>query len=382
MEERLTKLIEGNIEASRRYWALEWKKQGKPVIGVMSSYVPEEIITAAGMLPWRITGTWREDIDHARVYRSESSCSYCNRVLESVLCGDLDFLDGIIVTDLDQDLLRLWDVMVYLKKPAFCYAIHVPFVDSELNYQFFADEMRRLIDAIEESFRIRISDESLKSAIDTYNHMRTVLYQMYELRKRETPSLSGAEVMGITSSAGIMPKEEFNQELEILLPYLKERRTDLKHLSPRLLVTGESLDNPAYLKLVEEQCVVVMDDTDNGSRYFIQNVDTKLNDPVFSLAKRYISRHGDPRMAAWDKQAEQIIQWVKDFKVDGVLALPLIWCYPQRYRMPYLSRKLDEAGIPNISIEREYHFANAGQLKTRVGAFLEMLDTRRGVGSI
>jgi benzoyl-CoA reductase/2-hydroxyglutaryl-CoA dehydratase subunit BcrC/BadD/HgdB len=242
--------------------------------------------------------------------------------------------------------------------------------------------MRRLIDAIEESFRIRISDESLKSAIKTYNHMRTVLNQMYELRKRETPSLSGAEVLGIMSSAGIMPKEEFNQELEILLPYLKERRTDLNYLNPRLLVTGESLDNPAYLKLVEEHCVVVMDDTDNGSRYFMQNVDTTLDDPVYSLAKRYISRHGDPRMATWDKQAEQIIQWVKDFKVDGVLALPLIWCYPQRYRMPYLSRKLDEAGIPSISIEREYHFANAGQLKTRVGAFLEMLDTRRGVGSI
>jgi len=69
MEDRLKNLIEGNNEANRTKWAKEWKKQDKKIIGVMSSYVPEEIISAAGMLPFRITGTWREDISHARVYR-------------------------------------------------------------------------------------------------------------------------------------------------------------------------------------------------------------------------------------------------------------------------------------------------------------------------
>src|SRR5512143_3343867 len=116
MEDKLNSLVEGNSEANRNKWAMEWKKQGKKVIGIMSADVPEEVVSAAGMLPWRITGTWRENISNASVYRSQNSCSYCNHVLESLLSGELGFLDGIITTDLDQDLLRLGDVLLTLKK--------------------------------------------------------------------------------------------------------------------------------------------------------------------------------------------------------------------------------------------------------------------------
>jgi benzoyl-CoA reductase/2-hydroxyglutaryl-CoA dehydratase subunit BcrC/BadD/HgdB len=120
-----------------------------------------------------------------------------------------------------------------------------------------------------------------------------------------------------------------------------------------------------------------MDDMDTGSRYFIQEVDTTLKDPVDALARRYLNRHGAPRMTSWGKQAEQLIKWVKEFNIDGVLALPLAWCYPQRYRMPFLTRKFDEAGIPSICLEREYHLTNVGQLRTRIGAFVEMLSLKR-----
>ncbi len=58
MEERLKKLIDGNKPENRNNWALEWKKQGYKVVGLLDTYVPEEIIAAAGMLPWRISGSW------------------------------------------------------------------------------------------------------------------------------------------------------------------------------------------------------------------------------------------------------------------------------------------------------------------------------------
>ncbi|MFC1534958.1 2-hydroxyacyl-CoA dehydratase subunit D [Thermodesulfobacteriota bacterium] len=373
MEDRLKSLIEGNSEANRIRWAMEWKKQGKKVIGVLSSEVPEEVISAADMLPFRITGTWQENISHARVYRSESSCAYCNHVLESLLAGELDFLDGIIIGDIDQDLVRLWDVILALKIKPFCHIMHIPFVDSELNYRYLSNEIRRLMSAVEVFGETKITDDSLRLSINTYNRMRDNLTSIYELRKKETPPLSGAETLGITTTATVMPKERFNQELEALLPYLEKRETDLDRTHPRLLVTSEMLDNPEYMELVEETCLVAMDDIDNGSRYFNLPVDTAREDPVNALARRYLNRHGAPRMAHWDRQAEQIIAWVKEFSIDGVLGLPLTWCHPQSYRMPFLSEKLKEAGIPSISLDRAYHLANIGQLRTRIGAFVEML---------
>ncbi|MFC1534962.1 2-hydroxyacyl-CoA dehydratase subunit D [Thermodesulfobacteriota bacterium] len=373
MEDKLKGLIEGNSKANRNRWAMEWKKQGKKVIGIMSTYVPEEVIAAADMLPFRITGTWEESISHARVYRTESSCSYCNHVLESLLTGELEFLDGIVIGDIDQDLVRLWDIMKAKDLKPFCYSIHIPFVDSELNYQFLRDEIRRFIIALEDFGGSKITDEGLVSSIEIHNKTRDLLKKVYELRKREIPPLSGAEMLGITTTAMVMPKEEFNRELEALLPYLEERETKLNNVHPRLLITSEMLDNPAYMELVEESCLVAMDDMDTGSRYFNKLVDTTLDDPAYALARRYISRHGAPRMQFWDRQVKQIIDWVEEYKIDGVLGFPHAWCYPQRYRMPYLSDKLKEKGIPNLSLEREYHLANAGQLRTRIGAFVEML---------
>jgi benzoyl-CoA reductase/2-hydroxyglutaryl-CoA dehydratase subunit BcrC/BadD/HgdB len=379
LEDRLKRLIEGNSEANRTKWAMEWKKQGKKIIGIMCSYVPEEVIYAAGMLPWRITGTWRENIEHARAYRSDSLCSYCNHVLESFLSRELDFLDGVVISDIDQDLLRTWDVFKYLNLTPLCHIMHVPFIDREISYKFFTEEIKKLINNIENFLGLKITEDSLRSSIDTYNNMRILLNRMYELRKREIPPLSGAEVLGITTTAQVMPKEEFNRELEMLLPYLEKRKTNLNQVHPRLLLSSDMLDNPAYLELIEENCLVAMDDMDTGSRYFIQTVDNTLEDPAYALAKRYISRHGAPRMANWDSQIKQIIKWVEDFNIDGVLSLPITWCYPQQYRIPWLGKKLEEAGIPNISLDREYHLSNVGQLSTRIGAFLEILNDKRSI---
>ena len=375
MEDRLQYLITANSEDNRFQWAKDWKKQGKKVIGILSSEVPEEVIAAAGMLPFRITGTWSENISHARVYRTENSCGYCNHVLESFLNHDLDFLDGVVIGDIDQDLVRLWDVLQAIQIKPFCHIMHIPFVDSVLNIRFFTEEISRLINALEVFNGRAVSDDALNATIETFNQTRQLLSHVYELRKKEIPPLSGADVLGLTTAATIMPKEIYNRELEALLPFLDEHQATIKHFHPRILITSEMLDHPAYLALVEENCLVAMDDMDTGSRYFNLAVDTTSKDPVEALAKRYLCRQGAPRMANWDKQIEQIMTWVKAFNIDGVIGLPLTWCHPQNYRMPFMKEKLKQVGIPSISLDRAYHPANFGQLRTRIGAFVEMLGS-------
>jgi benzoyl-CoA reductase/2-hydroxyglutaryl-CoA dehydratase subunit BcrC/BadD/HgdB len=170
-----------------------------------------------------------------------------------------------------------------------------------------------------------------------------------------------------------MPKSDFIRDLESLLPYMEERKTSLNQYQPRILLSSDMLDNPAYIELVEENCLVAMDDMDTGSRYFNQNVDNTLEDPAYAIAKRYLNRHGAAHMARWELQVEQLIKWVEEFNIDGVLSLPHTWCYPQKFRMAFLSKELEKAGIPNVSLDREYHLSNVGQLRTRIEAFLEML---------
>ena len=378
MEEKLKALIEANDERNRYRWAKSWKEKGGKVIGVISSYVPEEVLSAAGILPFRLTGTWSENIDHARIYRPENSCGFCNHLLESFLRGEFDFLDGVVAADIDQDVIRLLDVLLYLKKVPFCHIIHVPFTDtSELHFRFFSSEIERLADKLGELVGKRIAKEAIFDSIRLYDKIREKMLLIYEMRKKDHPPLSGKEVLGLMTGITVMPRDEVLSEIENIFQYLQSRKTNLKSLSPRIMILSDMLDCPAYLELIEDEgCIVVMDDMDTGVRYIDLPAFDQSDDPFYVLSRRYLKRHGSARMATWGRQMKNIVDWVSEFRVDGVLGLPLAWCYPQQYRMPYVAKRLEEESIPHLFLDREYHFSNVGQLRTRIGAFIESLKER------
>lgn len=381
MEDELRSLVTLSSEVSRASFPTRWKKEGKKVIGVLCCYVPEEVIHAAGMLPWRIIGAWRASTPLANVYRRPNTCLYCNHALESLLAGELHFLDGVVATDWDQDLTRLWDVWGYVGKTPSTLILHLPHVDSELGCRHFTREVATFCRNMEEVAGRTVSPEALLHSIGVYEKTRSLLHRLYELRKAERPPLSGSEVLGITTAALLMPKEEFNSRLEAILPYLEQRQMELQQVSPRLLVSGDRLDNPELIKVVEESgCLVAMDDLDTGSRNFWRHVDLRgagsREGLLEALARRYLMQPASPRMMNWEQQVSQVAEWVRQFNIQGVVELPLMYSRPRQMRANFFRERLQAQGIPLASFPREYHLTMVGQLKTRVGAFVEMLAAR------
>jgi len=374
MEDRFKALKESNRPENRTKWALEWKNQGKQVMGLLCSYVPEELVSAAGMLPWRITGTWKEAAPLAGVYRPEMTCRYCSHALESVLNGELNFLDAVAGTQLDDDFKRLMDVLIAIKKPAFTYMMYLPHASNRITMAMWVKSLLDLQQMLEKLTGVKITEKELRRQVGIYNRMRTLLSKVYELRKRDNPPITGAEALGLTTAARIMPREIFNDELEELLPYLEHREIPLKRSSPRLLMCGEYLDHPGYVDLVEKAgAVVVMDDFDTGSRYFWDLVEDSSDNIIEAIARRYLNKPGSSRMVNWNEQAAQIVKWVKEFDCDGIVELRQLFSLPLDYRFFALIKKFTAAGIPYISVDREYHLANEGMLRTRVEAFIEMI---------
>jgi benzoyl-CoA reductase/2-hydroxyglutaryl-CoA dehydratase subunit BcrC/BadD/HgdB len=261
VEEELRVLFE-TIDERRRYDAAhEWKKQGKKVIGFISDYVPEELIFAAGMFPYRIIGSWNADVSKAIFYRPTNTDLYSIHVLQSLLEGKLDFLDGIIIPHLDDDQRRLWDVWSHLKKASLIYYLYIPRKESDFCIMEFRNGLVRLKENLEELGAKKISDESIESSIVVYNRWRKIMMDLLELRKREVPPLSGSEFLALTVSSFVMPKDMFTERIESILDPLKKRIAPVSKNRPRLLVSSEDLDNPAYLELVENcGCLVSMDD--------------------------------------------------------------------------------------------------------------------------
>jgi benzoyl-CoA reductase subunit C len=379
-EKKLKSLVEGNSEANRSKWALESKKQGKKVLGVMCSYVPNEVIHAAGMLPWRVTGSWSTDIHPvAAIHHPISTQPFYTHILDARLKGQLDFLDGTVFTNRDDDMRRIYDIWVYTRNTNLTHIMFLPYHRRESAQKNFQGEISKLISVLENFGGKKITDDSLLSAIKEYNRMRDLLTNLYELRKKDKPAVSGAEVLGITTAAQVMPVDVFNKELEGLLPYLAGRVAPIMNSETkrvRLMVSSDALDNPVFINVIEEAgAIVAMDDMDTGSRWFWQDVDIKeaSKEPVKALASRYLGRPACPRMNNWVEQIEQSIAWAKEFKVDGIIDFTEINNYPRQFRVPLFRKAIEKAGIPVLSITRDYVPTGIGQLKTRFEAFIEML---------
>ena len=60
--------------------------------------------------------------------------------------------------------------------------------------------------------------------------------------------------------------------------------------------------------------------------------------------------------------------------MDGVIDCSLKFCCLYDTEKFTVSRALKEAGIPVLSLETDYADTDAEQLRTRIGAFIEMLN--------
>jgi benzoyl-CoA reductase/2-hydroxyglutaryl-CoA dehydratase subunit BcrC/BadD/HgdB len=375
MEDRLKILMEKNGEENRAKAADEYKKQGKRIIGTVDGSLPEEIVHAAGMLPWRITGTWHEDVALSHAHRSKDTDDYSNHIFQSLLENKLDFLDGLVISCEYDDIRRLRDNWDYVEKTPFSYLLYVPCKDTEITRESFLEALTSFVDDFEKFYNVKITEDNLRSSIEVYNKWRTLLMKVYELRKREVPPVSGSEALKLVTASFCMPKEEYNQELEALLPYLEKREIPVKNLKPRLLVSGDKIDNPAYLELIESiGGLIAMDDLDTGSRYFWGTTRTD-EAPLMALVERYMTRPASPLIADWSEYVDHVVKWSREYNITGILNLPHLHSLCRQMVTPYFRDKLIEAGIPTMSFKVDYHLANQEQLRTRIGAFLELLST-------
>ena len=73
-----------------------------------------------------------------------------------------------------------------------------------------------------------------------------------------------------------------------------------------------------------------------------------------------------------------IVEMVREFNVDGILFEKVQYCTLWGGASLFLEKKFKASGIPFLSINREHVVSNAGQIATRLEAFIEMIEGTRG----
>jgi benzoyl-CoA reductase subunit C len=354
----------------------EWKDQGGKVLGYFCSSMSEEIMTAAGLLPFRMRATGSADTELSDAHLSSINCSFTRHCLNVALSGELDFLDGLIVPNSCDNVRRVYDHWIRQMKTPFVQMISLPRKAGEAQVNWFRDELTNLKRSIEDHFGVEISNARLGEAIRLQNETRRLQRRLYDLRKSRTPPINGAETLTVTVAGTAMPKARYNRLLTALLEDLgkREGHTDYR---ARLMVLGGELDDPGYLEVIEDQGgLVVTDSLCFGSRMLWKDVEEGTDDPMTAIARFYVAeRPSCPRVfGKYEQRAAFVREMIRDFQVDGVILERLAFCDLWGFEQFTIKNDFQDWGVPLMMLDREYTLSGVGQLKTRVQAFLETIE--------
>jgi len=358
---------------NRHNYAKEWKKRtGGKVIGTFCTYVPEEILYAADILPVRILGSHEpQDVSEPHIFAM--FCPFCRDCLAQGLKGRYDYLDGITIA---QSCLHIrqaftsWDLHIPVD---FKYYLPHPMnVQSPRAVPYLTEELKTFKKAIEEWTGKQITDEDMKRGIEVMNKNRELLQQVYELRKNPNPPLTGLEAMYMVVSSQMVDKREHNKALEELLQKLPSRNLD--NPGERLMILGSEDDDTEFVAMVEDLGArFVIDDHCTGTRYFNTNVNTN-GDVLTAIAERYVKRIPCPSKD-WPQRTrlDHILQLAKEYDVQGVIIMQMKFCDPHELDTVAIKEALEkDLNIQTLFLEFDVTVP-IGQFKTRVEAFLEII---------
>ncbi|MFW9905242.1 MAG: benzoyl-CoA reductase, bzd-type, subunit N [Candidatus Thorarchaeota archaeon] len=357
---------------NRHDYALQWKERtGGKIMGFFCTYVPEEILYAADILPVRILGSHEpQDVTEPHIFAM--FCPFCRDCLAQGLKGRFDYLNGIMIA---QSCLHIrqaytsWDI--HIPTDYSYYLPHPMHVQSPHAIPYLREELVKFKASIEEWIGRTITDNDLKRGIEIMNTNRRLMKQVYELRKGSNPSLKGLEAMYMVVSSQTTDKRDHNKALESLLKNLPSR--NIGDSGERLMILGSEDDDTEFISMVEDLgATFVTDDHCTGTRYFQDEVDP-TDDLLTAIAERYVKRVPCPSKD-WPQRTRlnHIVQMAEDYDVQGAILIQQKFCDPHELDIPIIKETLEKKGISTLFLELDVTVP-IGQFKTRVEAFLEII---------
>lgn len=355
------------------------KEKGIRLIGYLCSFVPTELITAAGFLPVRIIGDPLVRVDKASEYVEPNLCPYVLNCFDLIMRNKYRMLDGIVIPAACDSVERVYGALwFYYTNVHFLHFIHVPHTITTSTVNFYKEELEIFTRKMEASFGISLDDDKIWNAIRLHNENKELIKKFYELRKTSNSSISAVDMTKLLILGVNMSAYDYNVLLKDLYriwsPVKKDEKTKSK---PRILLMGCIIDNTILIELIEDSgAMVVVDDTCIGTKTYFNL--SEGSDPFEALSNAYFVNFLCPRTYRTPGRAmfDYLLKLIADFEVDGVVMYYLRFCDPYGFDYPLIQDILKQNQVPILRIEDDYRPANLEALKTRIQAFCEIMAQR------
>ncbi len=359
----------------------KWKKNGGKIVGYTCSFMPVEPFYAAGILPVRLRGITAGSMEISDSYFGPFVCSFPKALLQLAGTGHYHFLDGAVISNGCDTLRRLDDCWRKMGEdikgsvPPWFHYFDVPHKPDGHAFDWYKNQVKKLITAIEEQFDVEVTDSKLKDAIKNQNQVRRLLWELEKLRREDPVRISGTEAYAAIIAGTVMPLVSYRESLAGLIEDVRTRKTDIGKNKKRLFIGGSVCDDFELVSLVEQSDAVVVGENVCFGVRNDNDIVNETEEPLAAITAKYLSGSVCPRMMGWYRErAGMIVDKVKQTNADGVILQNIRFCDLHGSENGLLERDLDKSCVPSLRIEREHGpLTETGRLKMRIDAFVEQL---------
>lgn len=350
-------------------------------VGYLCTYTPLELLNAAGVKHARLFKAGKPDtVAAGELFTQSVFCDFSKSFIGAFKEGD-PFYKAV-------DKVYNFHTCAAMKRASEVIEQFVPIKllnlpklrDSEDSREFFRDEIVAMRDDLTLLTGREISDIAIHDQIALYNRLREILKRFSELRKRNHPPLTGREYLELVRAYFYVPPEELLPVYEDLYGQLSQVPDRSENNKLRIMIAGSIMGDGdrRLLDIVEEELglQVVVEDHCAGLKPFYHTIRDHA-DPFRALADGYLDQSPCARMKTLEDNAEFSGNLALEYQVDGILYVYLKFCscygITKKGFLDYF-QKLD---IPVLDISSDYSASDHGQLKTRIEAFIEVLNAKR-----
>ena len=355
------------------------KDNGGKIVGTYCSFIPTELIMAAGAIPVTLCATSEEPIAAAQEHLPSNLCPLIKASYGFALtdtCPYFYFSDFIVGETTCDGKKKMFELMNDIKDT---YVMQLPSSRDEVALKMWEAEIKKFWKKLEDFYGVTITEEDVKKAILQKNAERDLVLEYLDLGKLNPSPISGYELGTKLDTLSFIPSME--ERCKQLRERIDEVKADWEanyngkvSRKPRILITGcpNGGVRDKTIKVLEELGAdVVAFDACNSNREKIEKVDTTL--PVTeALAKKYLNINCSV-MSPNTNRLKFISDMIDDYQVDGVLEIILQACHTFSIESYNVKKSVLAKKIPYLKVETDYSKADAGQINTRLEAFLETI---------
>jgi benzoyl-CoA reductase/2-hydroxyglutaryl-CoA dehydratase subunit BcrC/BadD/HgdB len=366
----------------RDEFARESSAAGGKVVAYMCDNFPHELVTAAGMFPFRLRGDPAAPTPHVDRYVVPDRPpmidvpAFVDAMLEPLVAGRHEFVDYVVIPHGRKAIESSYESLIRARAGgAPIHRVELFYLDKSwvpgaAARAFDRQSLLALKAQLELWAGVSITDDALTAALADAQRGRALLARLNRLRLEHPPRVSGSDALLVYALASAMAPAQLGALLDGLLA---DASGSAARPGPRICLGGSTQPSTTFYELVEScGATIVGEDHCWGERTAGCGVPDGLS-PLEGLASRY---HDTPACSIEFPLDHALARWrasVRLARPDGVLLCVApgdelhVWDTPDKMAL------LAADGIPSLHLGPDAYGTSEAQLTQTIRTWLDGL---------